>query len=122
MTNHYIKKYRVRKVSEYLYSLLEHVEGGLYIAHNPMPFSEVLRALTTINKHSQTHYNLVVCDDLDLVCEQGNCDKPSNSFTQIQAPYTVDMIDSYVFCVCCGLEYIGYMNWRFSTHKNNGVK
>ena len=79
MTKQYIKKYRVTKVSEHLYTLLEHIEGGLYIAHNPMPFSDLLRALTTINKHSDTHYNLIVCDDLDLLCEMTNCDKPANS-------------------------------------------
>ena len=122
MTKRYIKKYRVTKVSEHLYTLLEHIEGGLYIAHNPMPFSDVLRALTTINKHSDTHYNLIVCDDLDLPCEMTNCDRPANSFSQVQAPYEVDSSDSYVFCECCGLEYIGFMNWRFSQHINKGVK
>ena len=114
-----IKKYRVLKTSEYLYTLIEHLHGGLYIQHSPMPFHDVLDAIMERTKKQQIRIGFVhTGDDIQEVCSHGQCDKLCNGFTVDNYPNFVDV--GYPYCDVHGLEHIAFMNWKI--RRNGGME
>ena len=114
-----IKKYRVIKTSEYLYTLVEHVSGGLYIQHNPMPFVDVLESIMTATKGQPMRVGFVYTgNDVSEKCSHGQCDKLCHGFTVDNYPTFVDV--GFPYCDVHGLEHVAFMNWRI--RRNEGGK
>lgn len=114
-----IKKYKIQKQSEFLYILTEHLHGGLYIQHSPMPFHDVLDAIMERTKKQQIRIGFVHTDDEILEpCSNGQCNKLCNGFTVDNYPNFVDV--GYPFCDVHGLEHIAFMNWKI--RRNGGME
>lgn len=111
-----VKKYTVRKTSEYLYTLVEHLHSGLYIQHNPMPFNDLLDGIMMLTKGQQVRVGFVhTNNDIEEVCTHGQCNKLCDGFTVDNYPSFVDV--GYPYCEIHGLEHISFMNWRIRRNK-----
>lgn len=113
-----IKKYRIQKQSEYLFVLTEHVQSGLYIQHNPMPFVDLLESIMEQTKKQPMRIGFVYTSkDVQEVCSHGNCNKLCNGFT-VDNYYTW-MDVGYPFCDVHGLEHVAFMNWRIRQNQKD---
>jgi len=114
----YIKKYTVRKISDYLFVLVEHVSHGLYLQHNPMPFVAVLDSLMRATSKQRVRVGFIhTGDDIIERCTHGQCNKLCNGFTVDNYPFGLEI--GYPFCDTHALEHVAFLN--FKIRKNEEI-
>ena len=114
---HYIKKYKVVQTSDYLFTLTEHVQGGLYIVHNPMPWMDIYKSIMRATKGQDIIVSFVYTKDIQEECSHGGCNKPCSGFTIDN--HFGHLSVGYPFCDVHALEHVGFINWRIRRVQDN---
>lgn len=105
-----IKKYKVRKPSEYLYELKECQDGIIY-NHPNMPYIDIYNMLKKDTVKQKVKVFFELSKDYDEQCSHGKCADKSHGYSfTVKEGLETEL--GYHFCDVHGLEHMAFMNFR----------